>query len=54
MDNFSINPYEKRGNLGNSMSMMRESFKAKDKIDNCYLVTVRNNFLTNRVTKHWN
>ena len=36
------------------MSMMRESFKAKIKNDNCHFVTVRHNFFTNRVTEHWN
>ena len=53
-DNFANNPYEKRGNVGNSVSMMREIFKAKDKNDNCHFVTVRHNFFTNRVTEHWN
>ena len=46
MDNFSKNPSEKRGNVGNSMSRMRESFKAKDRIDNCHFVTVRTSLLT--------
>ena len=36
------------------MSMMRKSFKPKDKNDNCDLVTVRHNFFTNKVTEHWN
>ena len=53
-DNFSKNPYEKRGNVGNSMSMMRESLKAKNKNDNCHFVTVRHNFFANIVTEHWN
>ena len=52
-DNFSKNPYEKRGYVGNSMSMMRESFKSKDKNDNCHFITVRHNFFLNRVTEHW-
>ena len=43
-----------RGNVGNSMSMMEESFRAKNKNDNCHFVTVRHNFFTNRVTEHWN
>ena len=47
-------PYQKREKVGNSMSMMRESFKAKNKNDNCHFVTVRHNFFTNRVTEHWN
>ena len=53
-ESFYKNPYQKREKVGNSMSMMRESFKAKIKNDNCHFVTVRHNFFTNRVTEHWN
>ena len=50
-DNFSKNLNEKRRNVGNSMRMMRESFKAKDKNDNCHKVTVRTSTLR---TKSYN
>ena len=53
-NNFSKDPCVKRGNVGNNMSMRRESFKAMDKNDNCHFVTVRLNFFTSRVTEHWN
>ena len=47
-DNFSKNPYEKRGN---SLSMTREGFKANKKNGNFHFVTVIHNFFTNRVTE---
>ena len=50
----SQNQYAKRENLGNNLSLVRESFSARQINDFGQFVSRRHNFLTNRVCEHWN
>ena len=53
-ENLSKNTYEKRENVGNDLSLVRERFSARNSNDHCHFVDVRHKFFSNRVTEHWN
>ena len=50
----ATNPHEKRSISGNQQSLVREHFPSKLRNGISHYVTLRHEFFTNQVTKHWN